>query len=166
MVGTLLPSTRLIQSLATQMMEKRLDKRRTGHLPNRKVKLTNLPFAFPVRDQQVSTFGSTVNITASHPRINETSTSDFHQTTATRTATFDAPNSPVAPTSGQGTRALVVAKEGTDANTTRNPDTETKVEGMKIDNEFSNLSEDYNIQEFEFEKGNNYPSVKGRLREI
>ena len=33
-------------------MEKRLDKLRIGHLPNRKVKsLTNLLFAFPVRDQ-------------------------------------------------------------------------------------------------------------------
>ena len=35
---------------------------------------------------------------------------------------------------------------------------------MKIDNEFSYLSNDYTIQEFEFEKGNNYPSVKGRLK--
>ena len=35
---------------------------------------------------------------------------------------------------------------------------------MKIDNEFSDLSNDYTIQEFEFEKGNNYPSVKGRLK--
>ena len=35
---------------------------------------------------------------------------------------------------------------------------------MKIDNELSDLSEDYNIQEFEFEKGNNYPSVKGTLK--
>ena len=26
------------------------------------------------------------------------------------------------------------------------------------------LSNDYTIQEFEFEKGNNYPSVKGRLK--
>ena len=33
------------------------------------------------------------------------------------------------------------------------PDTETKVEGMKIDNEFSDLSNDYTIQESEFEKG-------------
>ena len=67
LVGTLLPSTRLIQSLAIQMMEKRLDKPRTGHLPNRKVRsLTNLPFAFPARDQQASSFGLTVNITASH----------------------------------------------------------------------------------------------------
>ena len=59
---------------------------------------------------------------------------------------------------------MVVAKEGTGANTAQNLDTETKVEGMKIDNELSDLSEDYNIQEFEFEKGNNYPSVKGRLK--
>ena len=55
-------------------------------------------------------------------------------------------------------------KEGTGANTARTPDTETKIEGMKIDNEFSDLSNDYTIQEFEFEKGNNYPSVKGRLK--
>ena len=60
--------------------------------------------------------------------------------------------------------SLVVAKEGTGENTARTPDTETKVEGMKIDNEFSDLSEDYNNQESEFEKGNNYPSVKGRLK--
>ena len=45
----------------------------------------------------------------------------------------------VAPMSDRGTRALVVAKEGTGANTARTPDTETKVEGMKIDNEFSDL---------------------------
>ena len=32
---------------------------------------------------------------------------------------------------------------------------------MKIDNEFS---DDYTIQEFEFEKGNSYPSVKRRLK--
>ena len=35
---------------------------------------------------------------------------------------------------------------------------------MKIDSEFSDLSNHYTIQEFEFEKGNNYPSVKGRLK--
>ena len=66
--------------------------------------------------------------------------------------------------SGRGTRALVIVKEGTGANTAQTPDPETKVEGMKIDNEFSDLSNDYNIQDFEFEKGNNYPSVKGRLK--
>ena len=55
-------------------------------------------------------------------------------------------------------------KEGTGAGTALIPDTETKVEGMKIDNEFSDLSNDYTIQEFEFEKGNNYPSVNGRLK--
>ena len=66
--------------------------------------------------------------------------------------------------SDRGTRALVVAKEGTGSDTVRTPDTETKVEGMKIDNEFSYLSNDYTIQELEFEKGNNYPSVKGRLK--
>ena len=63
-----------------------------------------------------------------------------------------------------GTRVLVVVKEVTGANTARTPDTENKVGGMKIDNEFSDLSNDYTIQEFEFEKGNNYPSVKGRLK--
>ena len=41
-----------------------------------------------------------------------------------------------------------VAKEGTGANTARTPDTETKVEGMKIDNKFSDLSNDYTNQEF------------------
>ena len=66
--------------------------------------------------------------------------------------------------SDRGTRALVMAKEGTGSDTVRTPDTETKVEGMKIDNEFSYLSNDYTIQELEFEKGNNYPSVKGRLK--
>ena len=66
--------------------------------------------------------------------------------------------------SGRGTRALVVVKDGTGTNTARTPDTETKVEGMKIDNEFSDLSNDYTIQELEFEKGDNYPSVKGRLK--
>ena len=55
-------------------------------------------------------------------------------------------------------------KEGTGANTVQTPDTETKVEGVKIDNEFSDLSDDHTIQEFEFEKGNNYPSVKGKLK--
>ena len=34
---------------------------------------------------------------------------------------------------------------------------------MKIDNEFSNYSNDYTIQKFEFEKDNNYPSVKGKF---
>ena len=38
--------------------------------------------------------------------------------------------------SDRGTRALLVAKEGTGANKSRTPDTETKVKGMKIDNEF------------------------------
>ena len=36
---------------------------------------------------------------------------------------------------------------------------------MKFDNEFSDLSMVYTIQEFELEKVNNYPSVKGRLKE-
>ena len=66
----------------------------------------------------------------------------------------------------QGTRALVVAKEGTGANTAPTLDTETKIEGLKIDNESSNLSMVYTIQEFEFEKGNNYPSVKVRLKKV
>ena len=35
---------------------------------------------------------------------------------------------------------------------------------MKIDNEFSDLSNDYTIKESEFEKGINQPFVKGRLR--
>ena len=130
-------------------MERRSDKPRTGHLPKGKAKnLTNLTFAFPGRNHQV----------------NKTSTSDFQQTILHRTATFDARNGLVVPMSDRGTRALVVAKEGTGANTARIPDTETKVEGMKIDNEFSHLSNDYTIQEFEFEKGNNYPSVNGRLK--
>ena len=57
-----------------------------------------------------------------------------------------------------------MVREGTGTNTARTLDKETKVEGMKIDNEFSDLSNHYNIQEFEFEKGNNYPFVKGRLK--
>ena len=35
---------------------------------------------------------------------------------------------------------------------------------MKIDNEFSELSNDYTIQKFGFKKGNNYTSVKRRLK--
>ena len=104
-----------------------------------------------------------MNITASHPRDNEISTLDFHRTVLHRTATIDAHNGPVAQMSDRGTRALVAVKECTGANTARTPDTETKVEGMKIDNEFSDFSNDYTIQKFEFEKGINYPSVKGRL---
>ena len=64
----------------------------------------------------------------------------------------------------QGTRALVVAKESADVNNARTADTETKVKCMKIDCKFSHLSNDYTIQQFELEKGNNYPSVKGRPR--
>ena len=56
------------------------------------------------------------------------------------TATIDARNGPVAQMSDRGTRALVVVKERTGANTTRTPDSENKVEGMKIDNEFSDLN--------------------------
>ena len=70
-----------------------------------------------------------MNITASHLRVNKTSTSDFNQTILHRTATFDAHNVPVVPMSDRGTRALVVAKEGTGANTAGTPDTEPKVEG-------------------------------------
>ena len=105
-----------------------------------------------------------MNITASHPRVSETSTSDFRRTILPSTAFIDARNGPVAQMSDCGTRALVVMKEGTGANTVQTPDTETKVEGVKIDNEFSDLSNDHTIQEFEFEKGNNYPSVKGKLK--
>ena len=127
-------------------MERRSDKPRTAHLPKGKAKdLTSLTFEFPSRKHQGSSFGSTVNITASHLRVNKTSTSDFQQTILHRTATFDARNGPVIPMSDRGTRALVVAKEGTGANTARTPGTETKVEGMKIDNEFSDLSNDYTI---------------------
>ena len=114
---------RLIQLLATR----RSDKPRTGQLLNRKVKnLTNLPFAFLVRDHQASSFKLTVNITASHPRVNKTST-DFHRTILPRAATFDARNGSVAPMSDRRTCALIVVKENTDANTARTPDTETKV---------------------------------------
>ena len=63
-------------------------------------------------------------------------------------ATIDARNGPIAQISDRGTRALVVAKEGTDANTGR-----TKLEGMKIDNEFSDLKKGNNYPYFE--KGNN-----------
>ena len=66
---------------------------------------------------------------------------------------MDARNGAVAQMSDRGTRALVVVKEGTGANTARTWDPETKVKGMKIDNEFSDLSNDSTIQEFEFEKG-------------
>ena len=54
--------------------------------------------------------------------------------------------------SGRETRALVVVKDGTGANTAQTTDTETKVEGMKIDNEFSDLSNDYTIQELSSKK--------------
>ena len=49
-------------------------------------------------------------------------------------------------------RAFAVAKEGTGGNTVQTPDTETKVEGVKIDKEFSDLSNYYTIQEFEFKR--------------
>ena len=35
---------------------------------------------------------------------------------------------------------------------------------MEIDNYFPDISMDYTIQKFESEEGNNYPSVKGRLK--
>lgn len=54
----------------------------------------------------------------------------------------------------QETRALVVAKEDTGISTAQVSDTQTKVEGKKINNEFC---------EFEFARGNNCWSVKGRL---
>ena len=70
---------------------------KSRHSANEKAKsLTNLPFVFPVRDHQTISFGLTVNITASHPQINESSTSDFHQTTSPRMASFDVCNGPVA----------------------------------------------------------------------
>ena len=108
----------LIESLAMKTMERRSDKPRTGHLPKEKLKhLTNLSFAFLVRNHQAGTFGSTVNIMASQPRVNETSTSDSHRTILPRMATIDAHNGPVAQMSNRGTRALVVVKEGISANT-------------------------------------------------
>ena len=61
-------------------------------------------------------------------------------------ATIDAPNGSVAQISDRGTRASVVVKEDTGANTARTPGKETKVESMKIDNEYSDLSNDYTIQ--------------------
>ena len=86
-----------------------------------------------------------VNITASHPRVNEISSLDFHRTVLPRTATIDAHNGPVAQMSDRETRASVAVKERTGANTARTPDTETKVERTKIDNKFSELSNDYTI---------------------
>ena len=83
----------------------------------KKKSLTNLLFTFPVRDQPVSSFRSMVNIRASHLRVNETSTSDFHQTTLPRTTTFDGRNGPIAPMSYWGTRVFVVAKDSTGVNT-------------------------------------------------
>ena len=45
----------------------------------------------------------------------------------------------------RGTRASVVVKESTSANTAQTPDTETKVEGIIIDNEFFDPSNDYTL---------------------
>ena len=56
-----------------------------------------------------------------------------------------------------------MAKEGTDANTDQLK-TEKLKEIVKTYNEFSDLSVDYTIQEFEFEKANNQLSVKERLQ--
>ena len=47
-------------------------------------------------------------------------------------AAFDVCNVPVAPISDWQTRAFVVAKKGTVANTAPTPDIETKVEGMNL----------------------------------
>ena len=80
-----------------------------------------------------------VSMTVSHPRINIISTSDFNQKSSPWIAAFSGCNGPVASIVDQETRTLVVAKEGTDANTAVTPDTETKAEGMKIDNKLSNL---------------------------
>ena len=105
-------------------MERRSDKPRTGYLPNGELKnLIYLPFVFPVRNHQASSFGSMVNITASHLRVSEISTSDFHPTIFHRMAAFDARNGPVAQMPHRETRALVVAKEPTGANTAQTPDT-------------------------------------------
>ena len=80
-------------------------------------------------------------------------------------ATMDERNDPVAQMSDRRTRTSVVVKEGTGTDTARTPDTETKLEGMKIDYEFSDLSNDYTIQEFDFEKGNNFPFCKRKTQE-
>ena len=74
-----------------------------------------------------------VNMMVSQPRINIISISDFNQISLPRIAAFKAS------ILDQETRTLVVAKEGTDPNTASTPDTETKAEGMKIDNKLSNL---------------------------
>ena len=44
-----------------------------------------------------------------------------------------------------------MTKEGTGASTAPTLDTKTKVEVMKIDNEFSDLSMEYTNQEFDFD---------------
>ena len=68
LVGRLFLITRQIQSLVTQMTERRLDRPRTVHLPDEKSNiLTNLWFAFPVRDHQASSFALMMNKMASHP---------------------------------------------------------------------------------------------------
>ena len=70
-----------------------------------------------------------VNITASHPLVNEISTLDFHRTVLPRTASINAPNDPVDQMPDRGTHAsVVVVKEGTGANTARTPVTETIAE--------------------------------------
>ena len=130
-------------------MKRRSDKPRTGHLPKRKTETyTKLTRGVPNQKPSCQQFQTTVNITASHHPVNETSTLDFHLTILPRTATFDLHNGPVAQMSDRGTRTFVVAKEETGTNTARTPDTETKVEGIKTDNELSDLSNDYAIQEF------------------
>ena len=53
----MLPSMRQVQSLVTQMMERRLDKPGIDNLLNGKVKhLTSLPFASSVREHQTRSF--------------------------------------------------------------------------------------------------------------
>ena len=129
--------------------EKKIRQAENRALTKRKTE-TSTKLTLGVSNQKPSCqwFQITLNITASHHPVNETSTLDFHLTILPRTATFDLHNGPVAQMLDRGTRALVVAKEKTSINTARTPDTETKVEGIKIDNELSDLSNDYTIQEF------------------
>ena len=55
-------------------------------------------------------------------------------------------------------------KEGTGPITVPTPDTETKLEGMNIYKEFSDLSMNYTTYQFEFERGNNCPSIKRKFK--
>ena len=65
--------------------------------------------------------------------------------------TFEACNGTVVPMLDWWTRDLVVIKDGTGPNTVPTPDTKTKVEGMKIDNNLSDLRMHYITQEFDFD---------------